>query len=107
MHISYISAPAEAEKFPTRESRKVQYDESSPEARLMGTTTGQLVGHSFIPLNAGIKLPDKKGEKAGEPHQGYVQGISTNVLANNFQHLNDKLAGMGRKTPYEKLGTKF
>ena len=103
MHISYISAPKEAAKFPTRDTRKVQYEEHSPEARLMGTTEGQLVGHSFIPLNVGVKLPGKKGEK----HESYVQGISTNVLANNFQHTNDKLAAMGRKTPYEKLGAKF
>jgi len=107
MHISYISAPQEAEKFPTRESRKVQYDAHSPEARLMGTTEGQLVGHSMIPLSVGVKLPDKKGEKAGDPHQGYIQGLSTNILANNFQHLNDKLSAMGRKTPYKELGAKF
>jgi hypothetical protein len=103
MHISYISAPQEAEKFPTRESRKIQYDEHSPEARLMGTTEGQLVGHSMIPVSVGIRFPTK----AGEPHQSYIQGISTNVLANNFQHVNDKLAGMGRKTPYQQLGQKF
>lgn len=103
MHISYISAPKEAAKFPTRETRKVQYDEHSPEARLMGTTEGQLVGHSMIPLTMGVKL----STKGSEPHESYVQGISTNVLANNFQHINDKLASMGRKTPYEKLGSKF
>src|SRR4029077_8687924 len=71
------------------------------------TTEGQLVGHSMIPLNVGVKLPDKKGEKAGDPHQGYIQGLSTNILANNFQHLNDKLSAMGRKTPYKELGAKF
>jgi hypothetical protein len=103
LHISYISAPQEAEKFPTRESRKIQYDEHSPEARLMGTTEGQLVGHSMIPVSVGIKLP----KKAGESHQSYIQGISTNVLANNFQHVNTKLAAMGQKTPYAKLGPKF
>ena len=103
MHISYISAPKEAEKFPTRDSRKVQYDEHSPEARLMGTTEGQLVGHSLIPLAAGIKL----STKADEPHQSYIQGISTNVMANNFQHVNDKLAAMGRKSPYKDMGAKF
>jgi hypothetical protein len=103
MHISYLSAPKEAEKFPTRESRKVQYDAHSPEARLMGTTEGQLVGHSFIPVSVGVKLP----AKAGEPHQSYIQGISTNVLANNFHHINAKLAEMGRSTPYPELGPKF
>jgi hypothetical protein len=103
LHISYISAPQEAAKFPTRESRTVQYAEHSPEARLMGTTEGQLVGHSMIPVSVGVQFP----RKAGEPHQSYIQGISTNILANNFQHLNDKLAGMGRKTPYQRLGQKF
>ena len=103
MHISYISAPKEAAKFPTRETRTTQYDEHSPEARLMGTTEGQLVGHSFIPLAAGVKL----STKAGEPHQSYLQGISTNVMANNFQHVNDKLAAMGRKSPYKEMGAKF
>jgi hypothetical protein len=107
MHISYISSPKELEKFPTRESRRIQYDKSSPEARLMDATEGALVGHSMIPLNVGIKLPSKAEEKAGDPHQGYTQGISTNVMANNFQHLNDKLAAMGRKTPYKELGAKF
>jgi N-acetyl-anhydromuramyl-L-alanine amidase AmpD len=103
MHISYLSAPKEAQRYPTRESRTVQYEEHSPEARLMGTTTGQLVAHSFIPVAAGVRLP----AKAGEPHQGYIQGISTNVLANNFQHLNDKLTSLGLKTPYKSLGHKF
>ena len=103
MHISYISAPKEAAKFPTRDTRKVQYDEHSPEARLMGTTEGQLVGHSVIPLSVGVKLTTK----GSEPHQSYIQGLSTNVLANNFQHTNDKLAAMGRTTPYKELGTKF
>src|SRR5215469_6213008 len=103
MHISYISSPKEAAKFPTRETRTIQYEKHSPEARLMGTTEGQLVGHSMLPVAVGIKPPEKKGD----PHQGYIDGISTNVLANNFQHLNTKLAGMGRKTPYAKMGTKF
>jgi uncharacterized protein YoaH (UPF0181 family) len=103
MHISYLSAPKEAQRYPTRESRMVQYDEHSPEARLMGTTVGQMVGHSFIPTAVGIKLPSK----AGEPHQSYIQGISTNILANNFQHLNEKLASMGVGTPYKSLGHKF
>lgn len=103
MHISYLSAPKEAQRYPTRESRMVQYDEHSPEARLMGTTVGQLVGHSFIPTAIGIKLPTK----VGEPHQSYIQGISTNILANNFQHLNEKLASMGVETPYKSLGHKF
>lgn len=103
MHISYLSAPKEAEKFPTRDSRKVQYDAHSPEARLLGTTEGQLVGHSFIPTSVGVKLPSK----ADEPHQSYVQGISTNVLANNVQHLNEKLAAMGRESPYPQLNNKF
>ena len=107
MHISYISSPKEAEQFPTRESRTTQYEKSSPEARLMKATEGALVGHSMIPLSAGIKLPTPKEEKAGETHQGYLQGISTNVMANNFQHINDKLEAMGRKTPYPKLGAKF
>ena len=103
MHISYLSAPKEAEKFPTRDSRKVQYEEHSPEARLLGTTVGQLVGHSVIPVSMGIKFPTK----AGELHQSYIQGLSTNVMANNFQHVNDKLASMGQTTPYEQLGPKF
>jgi hypothetical protein len=103
MHISYLSAPKEAEKFPTRDSRRIQYDESSPEARLMGTTEGQLVGHSFIPVSVGV-TPSRK---ADEPHQGVIHGISTHVLANNVQHLNDKLAEMGQKTPYKELGAKF
>jgi hypothetical protein len=103
MDISYLSAPKEAAKFPTRESRTVQYNEHSPEARLMGSTKGQLVGHSFIPTAVGVSLP----RKAGEPHQSYIQGISTNILANNFQHLNEKLASLGIKTPYGKLGPKF
>ena len=107
MHISYISSPKELEQFPTRESRRTQYEKSSPEARLMKATEGALVGHSMIPLNVGVKLPSKAEEKEGETHQGYLQGISTNVMANNFQHINDKLAAMGRKTPYEKLGAKF
>ena len=107
MHISYISSPKEAEKFPTRESRTTQYEKSTPEARLMKATEGALVGHSLIPLNVGVKLPTKKEEAEGDTHQGYLQGISTNVMANNFQHINDKLAQMGRKTPYEKLGAKF
>jgi hypothetical protein len=103
MHISYLSAPREAQRYPTRESRTVQYEEHSPEARLMGTTTGQLVGHSFIPTSVGVSLPRKKGES----HQSYIQGISTNILANNFQHLNEKLAEMGSETPYKSLGHKF
>jgi hypothetical protein len=103
MHISYLSAPKEAARYQTRESRTVQYEEHSPEARLMGTTVGQLVGHSFIPIAAGVKLP----RKAGEPHDSYIQGISTNILANNFQHLNDKLASLGVGTPYKTLGQKF
>ena len=102
MHVSYLSAPKEAEKFPTRDSRKFQYDQHSPEARLMGTTEGQLVGHSLIPLSVGVKLG-----KGGEPHQSYIQGISTNVMANNFQHLNDKLTAMGRESPYKTMGAKF
>lgn len=102
MHISYISAPKEAEKFPTRESRTIQYDEHSPLARLKGTTTGQLVGHSFMPVAVGINAP-----KPGKPHEGKIHGISTNVMANNFEHINQKLAEMGRTTPYETLGTKF
>ena len=28
-------------------------------------------------------------------------------MANNFQHLNDKLEAMGRKSPYKELGAKF
>jgi hypothetical protein len=103
MHISYISAPEEAQKFPTRESRTIQYEAHSPEARLMGTTEGQLVGHSFIPVSVGIS----PSRKAGEPHQSYIQGLSTNVIANNFAHLNTKLAAMGRKTPYARFGPKF
>ena len=107
MHISYISSPKEAEKFPTRESRTAQYEKSSPEARLMKATEGALVGHSLIPLNVGVKLPTPKEEREGDTHQGYTQGISTNVMANNFTHLNDKLEAMGRKTPYKTLGAKF
>jgi beta-N-acetylglucosaminidase len=103
LHLSYISAPKEAAKFPTRESRTVQYDEHSPEARLMGTTEGQLVGHSLIPTAVGIS----PSRKANEPHQGYIQGISTNVMANNFQHILTKLAAMDRKSPYTKMGQKF
>jgi hypothetical protein len=103
MHISYLSAPKEAQRYPTRESRTVQYEEHTPEARLMGTTVGQLVGHSFIPTSVGVSLP----RKAGEPHQSYIQGISTNILANNFGHLNEKLAALGLKTPYKSLGNKF
>jgi hypothetical protein len=103
MHISYISAPKEAARYPTRESRTVQYEEHSPEARLMGTTEGQLVGHSFIPVAVGIKEPRKKGES----HQGYIQGLSTNILANNFGHLNEKLTAMNRATPYSHLDHKF
>ena len=103
MHVSYLSAPKEAEKFPTRDSRMFQYDEHSPQARLMGSTTGQLVGHSFIPVSIGVTPSSKKGE----PHEGVIHGISTNVLANNFQHLNDKLAAMGRESPYKTMGQKF
>jgi hypothetical protein len=103
LHLSYISAPKEAAKFPTRESRTVQYDAHSPEARLMGTTEGQLVGHSLIPTAVGIS----PSRKANEPHQGYIQGISTNVMANNFQHILTKLAAMDRKSPYTKMGQKF
>jgi hypothetical protein len=103
MHISYLSAPKEAAKFPTRESRRIQYDEHSPEARLMGTTEGQLVGHSFIPVSVGIT----PSGKASEPHQSVIHGLSTNVIANNFAHLNTKLAAMGRKTPYASFGPKF
>ena len=28
-------------------------------------------------------------------------------MANNFQHVNDKLAAMGRKSPYKEMGAKF
>ena len=103
MHVSYLSAPKEAQKFPTRDSRTFQYEEHSPQARLMGTTTGQLVGHSFIPVSIGVTPSSKKGES----HEGVIHGISTNVLANNFQHLNEKIAAMGRESPYKTLGSKF
>jgi N-acetyl-anhydromuramyl-L-alanine amidase AmpD len=103
MHISYISSPAEAALYPTRESRTTQYEAHSPEVRLMGTTTGQLVGHSMIPVAVGIT----PGKKVSDPHESVIHGISTNVLANNFQHINTKLVEMGRKTPYKEFGTKF
>jgi hypothetical protein len=114
MHISYISAPKEAALYPTRESRLIQYDNHSPEARLMGETTGQLVGHSFIPVAVGINAP--RTAKPNEPvipgtntalHEGVIHGISTNVMANNFEHINQKLAEMGRESPYKTFGTKF
>lgn len=106
MHISYISAPKEALKFPTRESRQVQYDKHSPEARLLGKESegiGQLVGHSMIPVAVGI-TPSKK---EGEPHQGVIHGISTNTIANNVHHVNTVLKEMGRESPYPRLSPKL
>jgi len=97
MHISYISAPKEAARYPTRESRTIQYDEHSREARLMGSTTGQLVGHSLIPVESRVT-------KEGDP---YILGLSTNVMANNHRHLNEKLAAMGRQSPFPEFDHRF
>jgi hypothetical protein len=105
MHITYASAPPSAAKESpiTRASREVNYDESSPQARMLGQTNARLSGHSFIPTSIGISL----GKKAGAPNNGYIQGISTNVAAHNHYHLNKALAEAGEQTPYPNLDTRF
>ena len=104
MHISYASAPKEGlEQVPTTKSRQIEYQMSSPQARMLGTNKAQIAGHSFIPTSIGVSL----AKKQGEPHQGFIQGVSTNAAANNWHHLNSELTAMGQKTPYPKLGHKF
>jgi hypothetical protein len=103
MHVTYASAPpAEGKQSPvTRQSREVNYDESSPQARMLGQTNARLAGHSFIPTSIGVSLPKKKGGA----NNGYIQGISTSVAAHNHYQLNQALEGMGEKSPYPELNS--
>jgi hypothetical protein len=105
MHITYASAPPTEEKESpiTRASREVNYEESSPQARLLGQTNARLSGHSFIPTAVGISLAKKKGAE----NNGYIQGISTNVAAHNHYHLNKALSEMGEESPYPELDSRF
>jgi hypothetical protein len=103
MHITYASAPREGEQPPTTKTRQIEYEASSPEARMLGKTTAQLAGHTFIPTAVGAKLASKQGEQ----HQGYIQGVSMNAAANNHYLINRELAAMGKATPYPTINTKF
>jgi hypothetical protein len=105
MHVTYASAPTQglAQAPPTTKSRQVEYQMSSPQARLLKQSTAQLAGHSFIPTAIGVKMAPKKGEA----HQGYIQGVSTNAIANNHYHLNQAMDEAGLQTPYPKMGDKF
>jgi hypothetical protein len=105
MNITYASALQErlTEEPPTTRSRQIEYEMSSQQTRLLGQTRAQLDGHSFIPTSIGVSL----AKKQGEPHQGYIQGISTNAAANNWHQLNKALIEAGSDSPYPKLGNKF
>jgi hypothetical protein len=105
MHVTYASAPRQGlgEAAPTTRTRQIEYQMSSPQARMLKQTTAQLAGHSFIPTSVGVKLAAKQGE----PHEGYVQGVSTNAVANNHHHLNQALTEAGHTTPYPKINHKF
>jgi hypothetical protein len=105
LNTTYASAPRkglEAEA-PTTRSRQIEYEMSSPQARLLKQTTAQLAGHTMIPTAVGVKLAAKKGA----PHEGYVQGISTNAVANNHWHINQALTEAGHASPYPTLDKKF
>jgi hypothetical protein len=105
MHITYASAPPPPGQIqpPTTRTAEVRYEASSPQARLLGTTDARLSGHTMIPTAVGIAPAKKQGEQ----HQGYVQGISTNVAANNWWHINQALKRAGVKTPYPHLDDRF
>jgi hypothetical protein len=103
MHISYASAPKASLGPPTTKTRQIEYQMSSPQARMLGTTKAQVAGHSFIPTSVGVSL----AKKHGEAHQGYIQGVSTNAVANNHHHLNTEMAAMGHRSPYPNLDEKF
>ena len=105
MHITYASAPPPPGQVqpPTTRTAEVRYDASSSQARLLGTTNARLSGHTMIPTAVGIAPAQKQGEQ----HQGYVQGISTNVAANNWWHINQALKRAGVKTPYPHLDDRF
>lgn len=103
MHMSYASAPPGAEKESpiTRQSREINYDASSPQARLLAQTNARLAGHSIIPTALGISLARKKGD----PNSGYIQGISTSVAAHNHFQINKALNEMGQESPYPELNS--
>jgi hypothetical protein len=105
MHVTYASAPRTGlgVEAPTTKSRQIEYEMSSPQARLLGKAKAQLAGHTFIPTAVGIKMAGKQGE----PHQGYIQGVSMNAAANNHWHLNKAIAEAGAETPYPTLDHKF
>jgi hypothetical protein len=104
MHLSYISAPPGPgkESAITRQSREVNYDASSPQARLLGQTNGRLAGDSMIPTAIGIGKNRAKG--MAQNSSGYLQGISTSVAAHNHAKLNEALSEMGQESPYPELG---
>lgn len=105
MHISYASAPQSGleEPSPTRATREIEYDMSSPQARMLGQTRAQISGHSFIPTAVGVKLASKQNA----PHEGYVQGLSTNAMVNNHRLINGALAEAGHESPYPQINDKF
>jgi hypothetical protein len=102
-HFASASRAGLTEEPPTTRSRQIEYEMSSPQALLLGQTRAQLTGQSFIPTSIGVSLTKKQGE----PHQGYIQGISTNAAANNWHQLNKALIEAGSDSPYPKLGKKF
>jgi hypothetical protein len=105
MHVTYASAPRTGlgEEAPTTKTRQIEYQLSSPQARMLKQTSAQLAGHTFIPTAVGLKPAGKKGDQ----HEGYVQGVSMNAAANNHWHLNRAIEEAGQKSPYPNLDNKF
>ena len=105
MHVTYASAPRTGlgEAAPTTRTRQIEYGISTPQARMLKQTKATLAGHTFVPTAVGMKLAGKQGE----PHESYVQGVSTNAIANNHHHLNQALLEAGQPTPYPELNNKF